>query len=279
MVARVVGARLSVQLNTPVVVESKPGAGNLVGTAYVVKAQPDGYTLLLAANPTYAAQVHLVKDLPYDIVRDLTRINSLVFTPMVLSVRPSLPITSVQEFITYAKANPGKMAYASVGSYNTLSLSTALFRSKTGVQLLDVPYKGSSQGLTDLLAGNIQLMFDTVNVPLPHIQAGKLRALGTTGETRAPSLPNVPTMIEQGVNMTIGSFLGLMGPANMPKDVVNRLSAELIKVMADPEVRATFAKVGMEPRTFVSADAYDAFFRKDVDVLGTLVREANIKPE
>ncbi|RYX94002.1 MAG: tripartite tricarboxylate transporter substrate binding protein [Comamonadaceae bacterium] len=279
LVARTVGARLSIQLNTPVVVESKPGAANIIATDYVVKSAPDGYTLLLVGTPTYSAQVHLTKNLPYDVVRDLTPINNLVATPLVFSVNPSLPVKNVQEFITYAKANPNKLAFASVGSYNSLSLSTAIFRSKTGVELVDIPYKGSSQALIDLLSGNIQLMFDTVNVPIPHIQSGKLRPLATTGTQRAALLPNVPTLMEQGVDMSFGAMLGLMGPANMPKDVVNRLNAELTKVMQTQEVRDIFAKSGMEPRTFNTADAYAEYFRKDVDTMGKLVRDANIKPE
>ena len=277
--ARTLAERLGPLLSTQVVVENKPGGNTVIGTEFVVKSPPDGYTLLLAGLTTYGAQPHLYKKLPYDVLKDLTPINNAIISPLVLSVHPSVPAKNVQELIAYAKANPGRVNFGTAGVGNTLHLATELFKLKTGVDIIEVPYKGASQAVVDLLAGNIQMMFDLVQTPLQHINAGKLRALATTWEKRASALPNVPTMIEQGLDYNFGAMIGLMGPAGMPKDVVNRLHAEIAKVMAMPDVRESFAKQAMEPATFASPEAYAAAFRSEVDNMGKLVRAAGIQPQ
>lgn len=276
MVARRVGAQLSLQLKTPVIVENRPGADNAIGTEHVAKSPPDGYTLMITGTPTYSAQVHLFKNQPFDIVKDLTRVNNLLEYPSAFTVHPSVPVNNVQEFIAYAKANPGKLSYGTAGASNHLSLGPAMFRSKTGVVANDIPYKGSGQAVIDLLGGNIQFMFDTVSVPLPHIRSGKLRVLATTGDKRSPVLPEVPTLREQGVDMSMSAMMGIMGPANMPKEVVRRLNAELSKAMAAPEMRSAFTHLGMEVKTFDTPEAFEAYFLKDVEIMGNLVRSAGI---
>src|SRR5437868_6948354 len=198
--ARTVAERLGPALGGQVEVENKPGGNTVIGTESVTKSPGDGYTLLLAGMTTYAAQPYLNKKLPYDVLKDLTPINNAIISPLVLSVHPGVPAKSVQELIAYAKANPGKVNYGSAGVGNTLHLAGELFKLRTGVNIVHVPYKGASQAVTDLLAGNIQMMFDLVQTPLQHINAGKLRALGTTWEKRVTALPNVPTLLEQGVN-------------------------------------------------------------------------------
>ncbi len=277
--ARTLAEKLGPLLGGQVLTENKPGGNTLIATEFVVKSPPDGYTLLLVGLTTYGAQPHLYKKLPYDVLKDLVPINNAIISPLVLSVHPSVPAKNVQELVAYAKANPGKVNFGSAGVGNTLHLATELFKLRTGVVIVDVPYKGASQAVVDLLAGNIQMMFDLVQTPLQHINAGKLRALGTTWEKRAGALPNVPTFIEQGIDYNFGAMIGIMGPAGMPKDIVNRLHAEIAKIMAMADVREAFAKQAMEPLTFASPDAYAAQFRRDVDEMGRLVRAANIQPQ
>jgi tripartite-type tricarboxylate transporter receptor subunit TctC len=277
--ARTLADKLGPLLGGQVLVENKPGGNTLIATEFVVKSPPDGYTLLLAGLTTYGAQPHLYKKLPYDVLKDLQAVNNAIISPLVISVHPSVPAKSVKELVAYAKANPGKVNFGSAGVGNTLHLATELFKLKTGVAIVDVPYKGASQAVVDLLAGNIQMMFDLVQTPLQHINAGKLRALGTTWEKRAGALPNVPTMIEQGYDYNFGAMIGIFGPAGMPKDVVNRLHAEIGKIMLMPDVREAFQKQAMEPLTFPTPEAYAAQFRKDVDEMGKLVRAAKIEPQ
>jgi tripartite-type tricarboxylate transporter receptor subunit TctC len=277
--ARTVADRLGPLLNTTVIVEAKPGGNTVIGTEFVVKSPPDGYTLLLAGITTYGAKPHLMKNLPYDVVKDLTPINNAIISPLVLSVHPGVPAKNVQEFIAYAKANPNKVNFGSAGVGNTLHLAVEQFKFKTGIQIVNVPYKGASQAVVDLLAGNIQMMIDLVQTPLGHIQAGKLRALATTWEKRASALPNVPTMMEQGVDMNFGAMIGFMGPAGLPKDVASRLHAGIASVMALPEVKEAFAKQAMEPALFASPEAYAAAFRAEVDNMGKLIKAAGIQPQ
>ena len=277
--ARTLAEKLGPLLGGQVLTENKPGGNTLIATEFVVKSPPDGYTLLLAGLTTYGAQPHLYKKLPYDVLKDLVPINNAIISPLVLSVHPGVPAKNVQELVAYAKANPGRVNFGSAGAGNTLHLATELFKLKTGVVIVDVPYKGASQAVVDLLAGNIQMMFDLVQTPLQHINAGKLRALGTTWDKRASALPNVPTFIEQGIDYNFGAMIGIMGPAGMPKEIVNRLHAEIAKIMTMADVREAFARQAMEPLTFPSPEAYAAQFRRDVDEMGKLVRAANIQPQ
>ncbi len=277
--ARALAEKLGPLLGGQVLVENKPGGNTLIATEFVVKSAPDGYTLLLAGLTTYGAQPHLYKKLPYDLQKDLVPINNAIISPLVLSVHPGVPAKNVQELVAHAKANPGKVNFGSAGVGNTLHLATELFKLKTGVVIVDVPYKGASQAVVDLLAGNIQMMFDLVQTPLQHINAGKLRALGTTWDKRAGALPNVPTFVEQGFDYNFGAMIGIMGPAGLPKDIVNRLHAEMGKVMAMPDVREAFGKQAMDPLTFASPEAYAGQFRRDIEEMGKLVRAAGIQPQ
>ena len=277
--ARTVADRLGPLLGTTVIVEAKPGGNTVIGTEFVVKSPADGYTLLLAGMTTYGAQPHLMKSMPYDVLKDLTPINNAIISPLVLSVHPSVPAKNVQEFIAYAKANPGKVNFGSAGVGNTLHLAVEQFRFKTGINIVNVPYKGASQAVVDLIAGNIQMMIDLVQTPLGHINAGKLRPLATTWEKRAAALPNVPTMMEQGIDMNFGAQIGFMGPANMPRDIVNRIHDGIGKVMQLPEVREAFAKQAMEPATYATPEAFAAAFRAEVDNMGKLIKAAGIQPQ
>lgn len=278
-VARTVAERLGPLLGTTVLVEARPGGNTVIGTEAVVKGAPDGSMLLLVGIQTYAAQPYLMKNMPYDVAKDLTPINNVIISPLVLSVHPDVPAKNVAELVAYAKANPGKVNYGSAGVGNTLHLAVSQFIARTGVNIVNVPYKGASQAVVDLISGNIHMMIDLVTTPLPHIQSGRLRALATTWEKRTSALSNVPTMREQGIDMNFGSMIGLMGPANMPRDLVNRLHADLAKVMAMPEVREAFAKQAMEPLTFATPDAYRATFLAEIESMGKLVKAAGIQPQ
>lgn len=278
-VARTVAERLGPLLGTTVLVEARPGGNTVIGTEAVVKSAPDASMLLLVGIQTYAAQPHLMKSMPYDVAKDLTPINNVIISPLVLSVHPEVPARNVAELVAHAKANPGKVNYGSAGVGNTLHLAVSQFIARTGVDIVNVPYKGASQAVVDLIAGNIHMMIDLVTTPLPHIQSGRLRPLATTWEKRTSALPNVPTMREQGVDMNFGSMIGLMGPARMPRDLVNRLHADIAKVMAMPEVREAFAKQAMEPLTFATPDAYRATFLAEIEAMGKLVKAAGIQPQ
>ena len=278
-VARTVADRLGPLLGTTVLVEARPGGNTVIGTEAVVKSPPDGSMLLLVGIQTYAAQPHLMKSMPYDVAKDLTPINNVIISPLVLSVHPGVPAKNVAELVAYAKANPGKVNFGSAGVGNTLHLAVSQFIARTDVNIVNVPYKGASQAVVDLIAGNIHMMIDLVTTPLPHIQSGRLRALATTWEKRASALPDVPTMKEQGIDMNFGSMIGLMGPANMPRDVVNGLHAAIAKVMAMQEVKEAFAKQAMEPLVFATPDAYRATFLAEIDSMGKLVKAAGIQPQ
>jgi tripartite-type tricarboxylate transporter receptor subunit TctC len=278
-VARTVAERLGPLLGTTVLVEARPGGNTVIGTEAVVKSAPDASMLLLVGIQTYAAQPHLMKSMPYDVAKDLTPINNVIISPLVLSVHPDVPAKNVAELVAYAKANPGKVNYGSAGVGNTLHLAVSQFIARTGINIVNVPYKGASQAVVDLISGNIHMMIDLVTTPLPHIQSGRLRALATTWEKRTSALPNVPTMREQGIDMNFGSMIGLMGPANMPRDLVNRLHADIAKVMAMPEVREAFAKQAMEPLTVATPEAYRAIFLAEIESMGKLVKAAGIQPQ
>jgi tripartite-type tricarboxylate transporter receptor subunit TctC len=279
-VARTVGAKMQEQMNHAVVVENRPGGNAIIGTELVMKAKPDGYTLLLGGSSVMAANPALYPKLSYDALRDFVPLTNCVVSPIVVVVNPDLPVKSIKELIAYAKANPGKLNYGSAGVGNTLHLAAEMFCLTTGTVMTHVPYKGASQALTDLLGGSIQIMFDLPQTPLSNIQAGKLRALAVTGDTRIAVMPDVPTMAEAGLpEYTFGTWIGLAAPAKTPQAVVERLHKEMVKALAQPDVKEAFAKQVMYVKASESPAAYSAFIKAETDRLKELVQKANIKPE
>ena len=245
IIARAVAQKLGETLGQSIVVDNRPGAGGNVGTELVAKAAPDGYTLEMGTVGTHAINASLYAKMPYDNVKDFAPIILVAGVPNVLEVNPTLPINSVQELIAYAKANPGKLNFASSGNGTSIHLSGELFKVMTGVQMTHVPYKGSAPAIQDLLSGQVQLMFDNLPPSLPQIKAGRLRALAVTSATRAPALPDVPTVAESGLpGFEASSWFGLLAPAGTPPAIIAKINAEVATWLASPEGKEKLASIG-----------------------------------
>ena len=245
ILAREVAARLSQTLGQPVVVDNRPGAGGNIGAELVAKSPADGYTFLMGTVGTHAINASLYSKLPYDHVRDFAPVILVAGVPNVLEVNPSVPVNSVQELIAYAKANPGKLNFASSGSGTSIHLAGELFKVMTGVQMAHVPYKGSAPALADLAGGQVQLMFDNLPSSLQLIKGGKLRALAVTSAQRSSALPDLPTVAEAGLpGFEATSWFGLLAPAGTPPEVVARINGEVAKWLASPEAKDKLAAQG-----------------------------------
>ena len=254
ILAREVAKHLTETWGQSVVVDNRPGAGGNIGSELVAKSPPDGYTLEMGTVGTHAINASLYSKMPYDHVKDFVPVILVAGVPNVLVVNPSVPVNSVQEFIAYAKANPGKLNFASSGSGTSIHLSGELFKVMAGVQMTHVPYKGSAPALQDLLGGQVQLMFDNLPPSLPQIKAGKLRALAVTSATRAPALPDVPTVAEAGLpGFEASSWFGVLAPAGTPPAIVAKLHGALMTVMKDPGVRGWGAVAPIGGAAFLAA--------------------------
>ena len=248
LTARLIAQEMAKTLGQPVVVEPKPGAGGNVGADFVAKSAPDGYTILMATIGTHAINQTLYKSLPFDPIKDFAPVSQVVQYPLIFVVNPSVPANNVQEFITYARANPGKLNRASGGSGTSMHLSGELFRSMTNLDLPHIPYKGSAPALNDLVGGQVQLMFDSMMTALPLVKGGKLRALGVTGEKRSPVVPDLPTIAEQGVTgYSAVGWIGVVAPAKTPVEIVRRLSGAVAAAVKNPAVSERLAAQAAEP--------------------------------
>jgi len=238
ILARAVAQKLTETGGQPVVVDNRPGAGGNIGAELVAKSAPDGYTLLMGTVGTHAINPGLYAKMPYDHQRDFAPVILVAGVPNVLVVHPAVPVNSVQELIAYAKANPGKLNFASSGNGTSIHLSAELFKTMAGVQMTHVPYKGSSPALQDLVGGQVQLMFDNLPSSLALIKAGKLKALAVTSKERAAALPDVPTIAESGLpGFEASSWFGLLAPAGTPQPIIAKLNAEIAKWLATPEAK------------------------------------------
>ena len=246
VLARIIAQWLSEKLGQSVVVENKPGAGNNLGVEFVVNSPPDGYTMLLV-NPANGINATLYKNLSFNFIRDIAPVAGIVRTPNVMEVTPSLPVKTVPEFIAYCKANPGKINMASSGNGTSVHLSGELFMAMTGVKMTHVPYRGSNPALTDLLAGQVQVIFDNMPSVLPHIQGGKLRALAVTTEQRSAQLPDVPSLGDTVKGYEASAWFGMGAPAKTPKDVIAVLNKAMNEGLADANLKKRIADLGGMP--------------------------------
>ena len=243
--ARLLADQLRIGLDQPVIVDNRAGAGGNIGSAMVAKAAPDGYTLLMGTVGTHAINASLYAKMPYDVVKDFTPVTNVAAVPNMLVVTPDLPVKSVKELIDYGKKNPGKLNMASSGNGTSIHLSGELFKVMTGVAMEHVPYKGSAPALTDLMGGQVQVMFDNMPSALPHVKAGKLRAIAVTTATRSPAMPELPTIAEAGVpGFEAASWFGLLAPAGTPKEIVAKIHADVVKAMKTTDLTAKMAQQG-----------------------------------
>jgi tripartite-type tricarboxylate transporter receptor subunit TctC len=278
VLARALGQELAKSLGQPVIVENRPGAGATLGADYVAKARPDGYTLLMGAVH-HAIATSVYRRLGYDFQKDLAPVSTVAVVPNVLVVNPQVPARSVQELLALARAEPGKLAYGSNGAGTGQHLIGAQFESMGHVQLLHVPYKGSGPLTTDLLGGQISMSFDTVTPVLPHIKAGKLRALAVTTARRSAALPDVPTMDEAGLKgFDMGTWFGVLVPRATPGEVVARLNADVVRIIRSPEFRKRMAEIGAEPVGNTPQQMAEQI-KDDTERFARLVKDARVSLE
>ena len=275
-IARVVGQKLSARLSQQVIVDNRAGAGGVIGAELAARAAPDGYTLFLGGVGSHAINPNLHERLPYDPIKDFAPISLLASAPLILVVHPSVPANSAHELIALARARPGKLNYASNGNGSSSHLAAEMFASMTGIDIVHIPYKGLSPALTDLLGGQVQLMFSSVVAILPHVQSGKLRALAVSGAKRLSLMPDLPTIAEAGVpGYQTSSWYGILAPAGTPRDIVSRLNAEIVKTLAEPDVRKALASEGADP-VGNSPEEFAIYIQAEKDRLGKLIRNSKI---
>jgi len=275
--ARLIGQWLADRLGQQFVTENRPGAGGNIGTEAVVNAAADGYTLLLATVPN-AVNASLYEKLKFDFIRDIAPIAGIIRVPMVILLNPSVPVTTVPEFISYAKANPGKINMASAGNGSAPHMAGELFKMMAGVNLVHIPYRGQGPALTDLLGGDVQVLFATAPGTTDYVKTGRLRALAVTSAARAEVLPELPTVADFVPGYEASQWYGLAAPKNTPAEIVARLNREINAAIADPAMKARLAAIGGEPLPGSPAE-FGRLIAEETEKWGKVVRAAGIKPE
>jgi tripartite-type tricarboxylate transporter receptor subunit TctC len=276
--ARALGEKLQGALGQPFVVEDRPGGGSIVGTDAVAKSAPDGYTLLMMSN-THTVNESLIPDKPFQLMRDFVPVAPVNYSDLVMVVHPSVPANNLKEFIALAKSKPGKLNYASSGPGTPYHMAGELFKHLAGVDILHVPYKGSSGARTDILGGQVDMMFDAITTMAPNVQAGKLKALGTSGKVRSQVLPMVPTIAEAGVpGYDAVIWLGIMAPTGTPKAVVERLNNEIRRIVDSAEVKAAWEKQGAVGMS-MTPEQFDRYLREDIEKWARVVKISGAKPD
>jgi len=276
VIARLVAERLSAALGQQVVVENRPGAGGVVGSEIVAKSAPDGYTLIMGNAGSHGINAAVYSKLPYDILKDFAPVSQIAVAPNIFVVNPGLPVTTIPEFIAYAKARPGQLSYASGGNGSSSHMSMELLKSMAGIDVVHVPYKGSTPALTDVISGQDAVM--SVNMPpaVPHVKSGRLRALAVTTRSRTPSMPDLPTVAESLPGYETVAWFGVLAPAGTPKDVVNRLSMEIAKIARSPDMRERFEGMGAEP-VGSTPEEFGAVMARDIAKWTALAKSVGIK--
>lgn len=276
--ARTLGEKLSVSMKQPVVIENRPGAGGVIGSGIVAKAAPDGHTMMIVSIG-HAVNPAIYPKLRYDATRDFEPVSLVGIVPNLLVAHPSVKANNVKELITLAKAQPGKLTYASAGNGTTVHLGAELFNSMAGTDILHVPYKGSAPAVTDLMGGQVDIMFDSLSSAKPYVESGKLKALAVTTARRSSAFPNVPTLAEAGLpGYELSGWYAVFVPAKTPKPIVERLHAELTRALKLPDVRARFALIGAEP-VGSSPQELANTLNTETARWARIVRERNIKAD
>ena len=279
IVARSLAERIAKTLGHPVLVENRPGASSLVGTQFVAKSAPDGYTLLAMAN-TFATVPLIVPSPGYDPLRDFTGVTLTCLVPQVIVVNPTFAAQSVKDLIALALAQPGRISYGTSGTGSTGHMAAELLSRQTGMKMLHVPYKGNAQAIVDVIAGQVNMMFDQVSTSVPQIRAGKLRALAVTSLKRSPLLPEVPTVDESGVpGYEDITFNGLMAPAGTPRGILSRVHGAVAEAVREPDLYKRFIERGVELRASASPEEFGEYVKAEFEKKGRLAREAGIKSE
>lgn len=279
IMARIVGQKLSQSWGQPVIVDNRPGAGGTIAMDFVAKSPADGYTLGTAAMNTHGAATGLYPKLPYDAVRDFAPVIYAVATVSVLSVHPALPVRSLKELLALARSKPGQLTYASGGSGTSLHLFMELLKMDTGIDIIHVPYRGSAPAVTDVMAGQVSMIFDPMPSSLPYIRVGKLRALAVSSGKRSPLLPGVPTIIESGVpGYDYLSWLSFVAPAGTPREVISKLNSELNRILQNPEVKEKLNSLGMNP-VGGTPEELGAHIKKQVEVWTRVIKVSGAKAE
>jgi tripartite-type tricarboxylate transporter receptor subunit TctC len=280
LIARAIGQKMAESTGQPVVVDNKPGAGGNIGADIVAKAAPDGYTIVMGAVATHAINPTLYPSIPYDAVRDFTPVAMVAVVPNVLVVNPSLPARNVQELIALARAKPSYLNFGSGSTGSTGHLAGELFNTLAGVKMVHVPYKGGAPAMADLLAGQVQLMFDNLANALPQVRAGRLRALAVTTAQRSAFAPELPTLAEAGVpGFDLSTWFGVFLPGNAPRDIVVRLNAEVNKALNAPDMRSRLEKMGAEPPTNNTPERFAAFIRVEFEKYARVIKASGAKVE
>ena len=275
-VGRVVAQKIMENTGWKMVIETTPGADGQIGSDYVAKSAPDGYTLVLGPSSTHAIQPSVFRKLPYDVLRDFTGITMLGATANIIAVNPAVPAHNVKELIAYAKANPGKLNFSSPGTGTSVHISGEMFNDAAGIDMLHVPFKGSGPSMTAVLGGEVQVLFENISAAVPNVKAGRLRPIAVTSITRSTPLPDVPTLNESGLpGFEVLAWFAMFAPAATPKDIIARLNAEFVKALRDPGVQAQMLSRGLEPRP-MTPDEFNAIWRKDVEKYAVIVKKAKI---
>lgn len=278
-VGRIVGQRLAKSLGQQVIIDNRGGANGIVGMELLKTSPPDGYTIAAASQGPLSLNPSMYVNLPYDSLRDFAPISNMVNFPLLLVTHPSLPVKNVRELIALAKKKPGQLSYSSSGVGNSGHLAAELFDSMAKVKMIHVPYKGTGPAGMALLAGEVQLTFSSIPTVLPHVRAGKLRALGVGNAERVPLLPEFPTIAESGLpGYEAYAWGGMIAPANTPKDVIARLNREIVQILKQKDVADQLLKEGVVP-TPSTADEFGAYIKAEIVKWGTVIKLANIKPE
>jgi tripartite-type tricarboxylate transporter receptor subunit TctC len=279
ILARVVAQKLTESFGQQVVVDNRPGAGSIVGTEIGARAAPDGYTLTMGVSSAFGINPTLYSKLPYDAIRDFAPITNIALTPQTLVTSPANPVKNVKDLVAAAKAKPGAINFASLGSGSTSHLTMEMFRSTAGIQLNHIPYKGSPAAHADVMTGQVQIMFDAIPAVLPHIKSGKLRGLGIGSKTRSPLAPEVPTIAESGYpGFEAVGWIGIVAPAKTPAPILDKLNTEIVRVLSQPDVKERLNTLAFQPLPGTRAE-FGEFIKAEIAKWGKVVRESGAKAE